>query len=362
MTEVVIEKIVAGGEGLARVDGKVLFVPMSAPGDRLSVEILQNKKGFARGRIDSILEASPLRQQPFCPYYKRCGGCDLQHLSYQAQLEQKTQILREVFRRQAGTELPGIEVLNGPDRGYRQRVQFHQDKDKNLGFKERKGRNIVPLNFCPLLMPALNRFLQDKPQVQGERFPLFGDDEKYFYTKEDEICLEVCGKEITFNVDCFFQSNGPLLNQFVSLIVDNHEGNSFVDLYGGVGLFSLFLQDNFDQGSWVESNASALTWAKKNLSEKLDLQNHGVEHWKIPKNQSIDFAVVDPPRVGMSAKALKKLINAKPQKICYVSCDPVTQARDVKYLLDQGYHIQRASLVDLYPQTSHMETVLHLKL
>lgn len=362
MIQLSVEKLVAGGEGMGRLDGKVVFLSYTAPGDLVRARITREKKGFSRAEVTEILEPSPLRVEPFCPHYESCGGCNLQHLQYKAQLEGKKQIFQETFKRMARQELPEINLFHGPDKAYRNRVQFHRSPEGGWGFRRRGSHQVEVLEECPLLKDACNRFLQDSPNTADEtdRIQVFADDLHYYSGGEKEIKLKLLDKEIHFHSSLFFQSNVDLLESFIPYITEQQTGRLFLDLFGGVGLFSLFLQDHFQEGIHLESNRAVKEFARQNLQPNVSSVLSPLEDWKGP-TETPDLMVVDPPRSGIHPRALSRMIRWKAPRIVYVSCDPVTQARDSKVLLEAGYKIRKAALFDFYPHTSHMESVIHFE-
>lgn len=358
MAVLTVEKLISRGEGLARLDGKVVFLPYTAPGDRVKVEITEEKKGYSRGKVLKLLEPSPDRQDPFCPYYETCGGCNWQHLRYESQKRIKKELLLEIFQRAGFEDIPAIEVFTGPDKAYRCRVQFQKADSGKWGFYRRRSKEVIALEGCPLLTGGLNSFLQSPPEDcdNSDRLNVYGDEKQYWYREDQEIQREVFSKNLQFKVNHFFQSNIYLLEEFVKKTTEKTKGSLFLDLYGGVGLFSSVLEDHFQQGFLVESNLKVESSVKKNLSDRVRFIGKPLERWK-EKLSGVDFAVVDPPRAGMDPNAINWLCAAGPREIRYVSCDPVTQARDINLFKEKGYSLKELSLFDFYPHTFHMETV-----
>jgi len=359
-----IEKLVPRGDGLARSEGKVIFLPMAAPGDRVEARITEEKKSYSRAEILRVLEASSQRQEPFCPHYGVCGGCNLQHIRYDQQLLLKEEMLRDGFQRIASVDLPELKIHSAKDQHYRNRVQFHRAEDHRWGFKQRGSNQVIPLDQCPLLVHGLNRFLSNPPAISSdiERLRLFGNEKNFWFDPDETIQMDIAGKSIQFNNRCFFQSNLQLLESFISSICSQEKGHLFLDLYGGVGLFSLFLKEHFHKGILVESNRQAAPWVKKNAGVTVEFIGKPLERWNRKKTDKPDFAVIDPPRSGMAPKALDNLFDWGIPHVCYVSCDPMTLARDTAKILKKGYRITESSLFDFYPHSSHMEMVIHFSL
>lgn len=363
MIELSVDKLVTGGEGMGRLNGKVVFLPNTAPGDLVRARITQDKKGYSRAEVTEILEASSYRNPPFCRHYGSCGGCNLQHIKYSAQVEFKKQIFLDTFRRMAQQNLEALDVFTGSDRAYRNRVQFHRNGKGGWGFRQRGSHQVEVLEECPLLKAPCNRFLQQVPQglKSHDRIQVFSSDSHCYFGDEEHISLTVAGKDIIFHSAHFFQSNVDMLNAFIPYITEGQEGHFFLDLFGGVGLFSLFLQDSFNKGILVESNPKVKDFVKANLGSAVKAVFRPLEDWKGPESRP-DLIVVDPPRSGIHPRALNRLIKWKSPRLVYVSCDPVTQARDSRVLLEAGYKVYKAGFFDFYPHTSHMESVIHFEI
>jgi 23S rRNA (uracil1939-C5)-methyltransferase len=362
------EKVVPGGDALFRIDGKVVFVPAVLEGETADIELVQQGKKFSRGRVLQLHEESPHRVEPFCSYYGRCGGCNFQHISYERQLELKTSFVREHFRKFASMELPeDFSFASSDQRAYRNRVQFHKSPDGS-GFKKRGSDSVINLRSCPVLVPGLDKFLSSSESLKKDRETYFGTDSSYWSGRDREnISVEIRGKNIQFRSDLFFQSNLSLLPEMLDYIMEFSENSGSehaMDLYCGVGLFSAFLKDKYKKVTGIEMNPETESFYNKNM-EGSDYEFFGqsMEDWlSVNDCKQSDFIIVDPPRTGLSPEVRQFLIRMKAGALVYVSCDPVTQARDTKELLEGGYEIDSARGFDFYPQTHHMETVVRFKL
>ena len=370
----IAEKLVPGGDALFRLDGKVVFVPSVLPGEEAEISIVKSGKKFSRGRLVSLKTESEKRVEPFCPLYGKCGGCNMQHIDYSEQLLFKTSFIREHFSRFAGAELPG-DFFFAPSkpRGYRNRVQFHSSPE-GPGFMKRAANSVIPVQQCPVLVPALNRFLAAGVPLTTERETCFGTEDQYWTgTESKDITLEILGRSVSFCSNQFFQSNLSLLPELISYVTDfcigrGTQGNSApsghaMDLYSGVGLFSVFLKDYYAEITGIEMNPETEPYYRKNMSgSSFEFFGQSMEKWlKGNRGRQADFAVVDPPRTGLSEDVVKFLVKMAVPRLVYVSCDPVTQARDTKALLEGGYLIDSARGFDFYPHTSHMESVVRFR-
>ena len=360
-----IEKLIPGGDGLARYNGKVIFIPGVLPDEIADVEITSEKKSFSRGRCLKLHSRSPERTEPVCPLYGKCGGCNMQHLQYEYQLEIKTGFLRELFQKFAKMDLPeDFEFIPSPPYGYRQRIQIHSDK-KSLGFKGRFSDRIVSINHCPILVDSLNNCLPHlKPSDLPGRMILFGTDEKVYQENDGQIIpFYLKNREISFEAGMFFQSNASLLPKLLEFILEDQIGVNAMDLYCGVGFFSAFLKDHFDHITAIEINKDVEPFYHRNMSgASYDFFGMSLEEWLKKglqkKTAEMDMILVDPPRTGLSGPVREFLIRHPVPSLVYVSCDPATQARDTAEFLKQGYRIHSMKGFDFYPQSNHMETVI----
>jgi len=355
-----VEKVIPGGDGLIRVDGKVFFIPGVLPGEIIDFEVISEGKKFSRGAVTAINQPSPDRTGPICEYYGRCGGCNLQHLDYQSQLQLKTSFVREHFQRLAGISLQeDFFFVPSREQSYRNRVQFHKSGDFT-GFKERAGESVIPVSHCPILVDPLNTFLSESDPLKQERETFFGDGERYWRESvSDVITVHIDSKPVKFRADLFFQSNLSVLPELLRFALDGYSGNHAMDLYCGVGLFSVFLKDHYKEITAIELNPETEAFYRMNMEGSCyEYFGMPLEHWlKKKKNQQTDLIVLDPPRTGLSEKVRSYLAQMKVKDLVYVSCDPVTQARDTGDLLSSGYRLDSIRGFDFYPHTSHMETV-----
>ena len=395
------EKMVSGGNCLTKIDGKNIFVPQSLPNEKLAVTVVETTKDYDIAEIVEILEPSPNRVKPFCPYYGKCGGCSLQIADAEYQRTLRKEILAEIFVRN-NVAIPTIEVVYGSEKGYRNRFQFH-----NGGLKNRRGNEIVQLSYCPLAHEEINGLLasgvlrRDTPAKYAQRVHVFGSEkiigeDKILYVgdlpkappkttgnkkknvktggkrtiysgttiSQDSLCtLQLLDKTVQFDVRGFFQSNLEVLEKTIPLICEDFYGDNLLDMYSGVGTLSLFASSNFNHTTLVEHNRDAVVYGEYNL-QGIPHESYGLsgEKWiQQPNSRYYDGVLIDPPRSGMEKSVLQWLIAHKPKKIRSLSCDPVTHGRDCAFLVSHGYAITRLVLTDFYPQTSHIESLAFLE-
>lgn len=406
-----------GGEGLAREEnGRVVFVPYAITGETARVEIVEAKRGFARGRILEILDASPDRITPRCPHFPPypnngkpvgeglwCGGCQWQHMSYEAQLRFKTQIVRDQFTRVA--KMPAAPILpilpSKKEWFYRNNMQFVVNQEGKLCLRASDSHTLVPIQVCYIMDEPLGEMFQTLEldpesfdgvtlragETTGDKFIILeSEDPEVPEIETDEpvsmafrsgdetvsilgrVGLEEKIGARTFQVtpDSFFQVNTSMAQTLVDLVTEYlapRTTDVLLDAYGGVGLFGLTLANQVAKVIEIEENPYAVEDAQEN---SLDLTNVEILKGRVqellPKIESaIDIIVVDPPRSGLERAALDAMVKKGPRVIAYVSCDTATLARDVARFVELGYQLVRVQPVDMFPQTHHIECVVELK-
>ena len=381
--EVTVEKLVAGGDGLARTeDGIPLFIPLAAPGDRLRVRLTERRSGYGRAEIEEILEPGPGRREPPCPHFDRCGGCALQHLDESHQLRYKAEAVRENLRRLGGLDAPAnISVIPGKPWGYRLRTQLHvaeTDRGRELGYYERGSHQLVPIKHCPVLVPELEAQLGNRAEAMREerhdRIDVVAGDGGEWTSSpgvdalpQGEIRLTVGEFEYHLDARCFFQGHRDLLPRLVEAALGDladADGEAF-DLYAGVGLFALPLARRYRRVTAVEAERDAVRFGRRNARTNevgnLEYESQSVDTWIVELPEGVARVVVDPPRVGLSETVRRTLLERRPRRLTYVSCDSATLARDLAEL-KQGYLVESMVLIDLFPQTGHLEAVVQLAL
>jgi 23S rRNA (uracil1939-C5)-methyltransferase len=393
--ELTIEKLVYGGDGLARLDGQVVLAPFVLPGERVQATTERVKTGLLRGSSVRVLEAAPERVVPRCEYFANCGGCHYQHADYAFQLEQKREILRETLRRLGGFTYEGeINILSGEPWNYRNRIQLHFD-GREGGFHKAGSHNLCAIDHCHISSPLLNQAIQKLQSAAKEpewpeflrSLELFTDETQLQLNIVDSLrpvaarFFEWCGTflpslvhgpieyrtgEQMYRISrgSFFQVNRFLIDTLVQEVVGEGGGRHAVDLYAGVGLFSLPLSWCFEKVDAVEHGGPAyrdLEWNVGRSSKAVRPAKTSAEEFLRNLTEAPELIVADPPRAGLGKEATAELLRVKAPKLTFVSCDPATLARDVKKLLTD-YRIERLTLVDLFPQTYHFEAVVHLVL
>ncbi len=410
-------KLVYGGEALGFHTGHTVFAQRVLPGERALVEEIRRQKGVVHARPLRIVQASPERIEPQCPHFSRCGGCHYQHLGAESQLATKVEILRETLRRLGQLKWEGpITTHSGPAWNYRNQAQLKigtsPESATTLGFFEAESNRLVPIDACPILSPRLNALLsvlRAEPWIsqlaKGTELELVADDQdekvmltltgNWFEDAAEELAskllaevagistvaiaanesLKIFGEPyLSYRVGdfayrlgptAFFQSSRFLLPEFVSAVTAGVSGGVAIDLYAGVGLFSLPLSTTFEQVMAVEvapqstANlaANARTIAGKNVRA---VAGTTFDFLRRSALMNPDLVVLDPPRAGVGTETLQLLVALKPKRLHYVSCSPPTLARDLAYLTKNGYQVDSVELFDFFPQTYHIESLVRL--
>lgn len=414
-----IEKPVYGGASLARIEGKAVFVPLTLPGERARIRIVDDKNGYATGEVEQIVAPAADRIAPTCRHFGACGGCSYQHAGYAAQLRFKQAILRETLERAGMPVSVEIEVLSGEPWDYRNRIRLAFDAKGNLGYRGRRSHGIVPIDECPIAAPILlktamalgNALRATAPGLRPSEVSLFCDaDERavvasVFLARPVKVLFDnlaqawheqtssLVGAELVveerdgqqprslarwgatslayraagfeYRVDhgSFFQVNRWLIDRLVDRVVAGHRGKLAWDLYAGVGLFARELAAHFDRVIAVESAPASIAALRENLNgtpvEAVQAQT--LAFLRRQNGMPPDLIVLDPPRVGLGRETTAQLARIATPTIVYVSCDPATLARDLHAFRGSGYLIQSIALVDLFPQTFHLEAVVELR-
>jgi tRNA/tmRNA/rRNA uracil-C5-methylase (TrmA/RlmC/RlmD family) len=362
-----ISDIAFGGEGVARIEDFVIFVPFVQVREVVEAEIIEIKKRFARARLIRVVQSSPDRVTPACRYYGDCGGCQYQHVAYPAQLKLKHKQICDLFQRIGGLnpEIIAPFVPCPQPYGYRNRVMIRSQWDKfkqglNIGFIRADNRLVVDIEECPIAEPAINEHIK---HVRNHPPPKGGL----------KVVLRIPPDGWEVPRDSFFQNNFLLLPKLVEVVRDRLRDagtKHLVDVYCGVGFFGIELASQLESFVGVELDQMAIQAARKN-SAKRGLTNGefiaGAAEELLPRllqrfTSQATTVLLDPPRKGCAPGMLKLLREARPSQIIYVSCHPATMARDLNTLCsDTVFTLAQVTPLDMFPQTQHVETIADLR-
>lgn len=418
MPDITITALTHAGEGVGRHNDRAVFVPFALPGETVRIELLEVKKNFARGKLREVVTAAPERVAPRCPHHfaltppagpglaergPACGGCQLQHLDYAAQLAFKQQMVREQLQRIGGFAEGSVEVrptLASPNPYYyRNHAQFALTPEGQLGLMAAASHLVIPIHACHQIEPALAALFPhividsaEMPELErvtlrsgaeGEALVVFegapeapevaldlpvsaavlrADGTALTLAGHDYLLMEVRGRPFRVSAGAFFQVNTAQAEALVGLVLEALAltgGETVLDLYSGVGLFSAFIAPLAANVIGIEAYPTAVADAAVNLDEfdNVEIYEASVEHALPALGGPFAAAVLDPPRAGCHPAALDALLAAQVARIVYVSCDAATLARDLKRLAAGGYRIEHVQPVDMFPQTHHVEMV-----
>ncbi len=418
--DLAIEKIVTGGRGLGRHEGEAVFVPLAAPGDLIRARLAKRHKGYREAELLEVLEPGPGRRDAPCPHFADCGGCDLQQLDDDAQAAARREVLLDCFTRLGRVDVSGAleEPAPSPALAYRNRIRLSQHPTGPYGLKRRGSHDVVLMEQCPVMvepfaetiLPWL-RFLPPMEQIVvrmdgrgGWLLSLYGPPTRTKLLKSivaqagadgapapglkglllnnrpywgrTYLVMEVAGHKFRVSHNSFFQANLDGAEQALATVRawldDLPAGGDLADLYGGVGLFALGLADRFDRIVSIDSDSAAAQDARENVRrssvevDRITVREGQVQdelaapEVKEALNWPEACVMVDPPRTGLGKPVLAALGELKPRAVVYLSCDPATLARDCAALVAVGYAVTRVRPVPMFPQTSHVETLVLL--
>jgi 23S rRNA (uracil1939-C5)-methyltransferase len=415
---VTIQSMAFKGYGVSRKDGKVVFVPYVIAGEEVWIEMVEEKKDYSIGRPTRISSPSSWRVEPRCPYFGVCGGCQWQHIDSRAQAEFKKEILKDILRRLGRlTEIPPISVIPSPQPyGYRTRIQLKVEGG-SIGYYRVRSHHLVDVDHCPIAHPLVNQALRSLRQVRsifnsiveleinvspdegrgililrpnrtgptphpllpkllndhpvfkgcaivGKKGSRLWGDSFLTFTVSFQRKGKTASVRLQTSPESFFQVNLEQNRSLVQTVLDFADltgSERVLDLYAGVGNFSLPLAVDAREVLAIEENDKAVEDGRLNvLQNRIErcqfIAGKVEEAIREFKDRRWDIVVLDPPRSGCKA-IIPHLVEWKPQKIIYVSCDPATLARDLRLLLEKGYALQDLRLIDLFPQTYHLEVV-----
>jgi 23S rRNA (uracil1939-C5)-methyltransferase len=435
-----IEKAVYGGAGLARNEGKVVFVPGALPGEQVEAEAARQTASFAEATLLRVLTPSADRVEAPCPHYGVCGGCQYQHAAYPAQVRMKQGILAEALERAGLKELPSIAALTAEPWEYRSRIRLHIAPHTHaVGYLERGSHRLLPIDVCPIAAPllqqtlralqsiAVNNALGDwcaeaelftnhdssalllsldgrpgrhaaQPQLDrlcaalAERIPQLSG-AVYSYAEAapparrgrarraaprtsastvrplrwgaDALTYVAAGFSYRVRAGAFFQANRFLVDTLAKAALEDAGEIEYAwDLFAGVGLFAKGLAARGAHVTAVEGAPVSAGDLRENLHGQTVVESSTLSFLQSAAAQRNrpDVVLLDPPRAGLGAEATAALARVRSQTITYVSCDPATLGRDLAALVQTGYTLTRLSLIDLFPQTFHLEAVATLRL
>ncbi len=416
-----IEKIVYGGKGLGRIDGKVVFVPFVIDGEKVEVDIKKEKKSIVEAQLKRVLKKSPFRRKPLCKYFTVCGGCDLQHIDYNHQIDIKKENLNESLRRIGRIEhIPDIKtVLSEKEFFYRNRAQF-KIYGSSIGFYKRESHSIVDIDSCPLLLedisylptrirPVLSLFMLQPSELhtfssKNETLLklIFPKKTKFvpvslkkirkitglnikgvgiYYKKGNDTKLErILGDRLLYykvrdfkfrvSIDSFFQVNYYQIDKLIKIVSESVSGSKILaDMYCGVGTLTIPSSKKVEKVFGFEINRfavkDAIENARINRAENVEFfpyETKKAVDFIVEKGIEVDTVIFDPPRTGLNEYIIEKISSVESlNKIVYVSCNPATLSRDINDFYRIGFKLKDLYMLDMFPQTYHIESIAILE-
>jgi 23S rRNA (uracil1939-C5)-methyltransferase len=377
-----INEVVASGDGLARFGSKAVFATRSCVGETVVVRVFMERPTWMRAEFQKVIgKASPDRVQPQCEFFGVCGGCTMQHLRYEAQLEAKTARFLNKFRHEAGFRSPEPKVVSSYPWEFQNYMHFLVKKvmrrgaaDTALGFLNVRGDEIVPVSDCPIADPQIRALLQGAAKNGALPLPIYA--EKILLYARQELLLydigrrqgkvRILDKDINVNVDAFIPSNIPMLARLISDLIDIADradhSRPMMDMYCGIGIFSAFLADSFPAVDLADENKKAITLANTNVTAKnarfyAVKDRQWVSHVQ-PTANAYGFMVVDPPSIQrLPQSMLEWLIQGGPPLLVYRSQDTVSFAKDANVLCGAGYQLTQVTIYDFCPHNGFTDTL-----
>jgi 23S rRNA (uracil1939-C5)-methyltransferase len=399
--DLTVTKFTYGGECLGRLpDGRAVFVPFTLPGEEIRVRLTEEKRSFARGELVEVLKPAAERISPRCPHFTLCGGCHYQHIPYEMQLAAKYDILADQLERIGKIENPpiGPAVASLQPFNYRNHIQFQISPEGRFGFFKPHTDQVLEIRECHLPLAPINTLW---PQLDFESIPglervgirLGVEDEIMISLQGDQgsvpdlsiedidvsvthlspygtqvlagsgyLLIEILNRRFRVSAGSFFQVNSSTTAALVDHVLENldlRDSACVLDVYAGVGLFSAFIARRVGNVIAIESAESACQDYEINLDEFDNIELYQAPAEIVLNNLEVrpDCVILDPPRAGLDRKVVDNLVGMSPPVIVYVSCDPATMARDAQRLVKWGYQLDKITLLDMFPQTYHLESV-----
>lgn len=388
-----ITKLDNQGRGITHQDGKIIFVENALEDEEVSIIITQDKKKYAHAISTEIRYENENRVIPKCPYYKKCGGCNLMHINYAYEETYKLNKIKEILKKYANIDFDVRLIKNDRELFYRNKVTLKVENNK-FGYYNANTHEFVEIDSCLLASSSINKIINDhnfidikngeiviRSNYQDEILISIKTDDDYNIKEnipsnikgivingksiyKDNYFYDYIG-DLKFKVsyNAFFQVNNYMAKQIFDILNNYLSGKNLLDLYCGVGTLGLSLKDKYNNIYGIEKIGNAIKDAKYNAHSNNIKNAHYYtgDTSKILKklNVKFDTIIVDPPRSGLNKETIDQILAISPKNLAYISCDPMTLARDLKILIN-SYNIEKINALDMFPNTYHVETVVIL--
>ena len=409
LKDIQIIDILQDGRGVARTEGKTVFVENAVYGETLDAEIIAEKKNFLEARKINTKIKSDYQRKPPCPYFYECGGCSIMDINYETQIDLKKNLIKNAIKKSAGIVLEDLEIIESPEFRYRNKIRLQVNKDGGLNYLETYSNKMVKIEDCLIANKKISKNLSKIEEISRDINQKFAAiiEEMSIRASENKILLNLQGnfdnksiayikekysnstysinlligrdlitisgegyldykigqKEFKISTNDFYQVNDYQIENLYKIAREFLDQNQkLLDLYCGSATSSMSINDDHIVG--VEINKNAIKDAKENAKRnglkdyKFIAKNAKFIDSNFIKKEKIDAVTVDPPRVGLDKEVVKTIADAGIEKIVYISCNPQTLARDIKRFMDRGYKLEKMKAVDMFPQTMHVETVV----
>lgn len=379
--EITLTGIAHLGEAIGKHNGKVVFVPYAIPGETVKAKIIKDEKDYYRAEILDIIEPSFFRENPPCKLFGICGGCSFQHVAYSYQIKLKEIVVMEQLKRIGGFENPedftNLTLKAENPYNYRNRADFSINRQNLLGFKIRGTHKFLHVEYCYIMHDKINKMLSllqgKKPKRKSHNITIrYGINTGTWLIQPEMDIVEIetgqkfyyerlLGKDFIISAPSFFQVNTYQAEKLIQTVLNyiTQEDKTVIDAYAGVGTFTVFLAQKTEKVIAIEESRSAYKDAQINIKnlDNITYLCKKTEEALFESKINGDAIVLDPPRVGCMKEVLQAIAEKKIKKVIYVSCEPSTLARDLKYLKEMGYKLKEMQPVDMFPQTYHIENV-----
>jgi len=363
--QVKIEKLDNFGRGITHINNKICFVEKALPDEVVDIEITKDKSKYQEAKIINIIKSSKDRIKVDCPYYDLCGGCNLRHLSYEKENEFKENKVKEIINHIGKLNIKVNNIIYDNEYNYRNKVTFHKSNNK-IGYYEKNTRNVINIDKCLLLDDLINNNIKNIHTKDNEIIIRSSNNSKELLINDNnQIITTIKDKKYYLSKDSFFQINKYLTKTLYDLVRKNIDKkyNKCLDLYCGIGSIGIYINDLVNEVIGIDYNQSNINDANNNKVlnniENISFICDKVEN-RIDSFNDIDLIIVDPPRAGLDNKTKEYIKRINPEKLIYVSCDPVTLARDLSDLNDK-YNIKEITPVNMFPRTYHCESLTILE-
>ena len=393
-----IDRLDHQGRGITYIDNKIVFVENALPGEEVEVEIVKEDKKYSEAKVVNYIKESTKRIKPICPYYEECGGCHLLHLSYEDQLIYKEDKVKNIMKKYASIEEDKIKKIIPSPKQYNYRNKVTLKSNKNLGYYKKRSNDLVNIDYCYLVNDNINSVIKKLDNIDREineviirnikdndisltlslqkelnnydKYKKIVDKVSLLYKNNiintninSNIFARLDNKEYIVSPTAFFQVNTEqtvnLYNKIKDYVKEMKKPN-VLDLYCGTGTIGIYISDYANKVVGVEINSKAIKDAKENAKlnnvNNIEFYSGDTKDILLKNKFTVDLIIVDPPRQGLDEKVIEELKKLNPKKIIYVSCDPITLARDIKRL--DTYNVIEITPVDMFPNTYHVENIV----